>query len=91
MRRIDISASGCPGRSTPGSKSKRYDFVRTSDFHNYAFLGNERVVNLNVAKNILQKSPSPFPLPVGERGRGEGQKLTAGDVQRPRGKAICTP
>jgi hypothetical protein len=64
--------------------------VRTPDFHNYAFLGNGAVVNLNVAKNIVQKSPSPFPLPVGERGRGEGLKVTAGDVQQARGKAICT-
>jgi hypothetical protein len=47
-------------------------------------------VNLNDAKNIIQKSPSPFPLPVGERGRGEGLKITAGDVPQARGKAICT-
>jgi hypothetical protein len=46
-------------------------------------------MNLTVAKNILQKSPSPFPLPVGERGRGEGLKVTAGDIQQPSGKAIC--
>jgi hypothetical protein len=45
----------------------------------------------NVVKNILPKSPSPFPLPVGERGRSEGAKVTAGDVQEPRGKAICAP
>jgi hypothetical protein len=48
-------------------------------------------LNLNAAKNILQRSPSPFPLPVEERGRGEGPKVTAGDVQQARGKAICTP
>jgi hypothetical protein len=50
--------------------------------------GLEIRINLNVAKNIFQKSPSPFPLPVGERGRGEGLKLTAGDVQRRKRKAI---
>jgi len=48
-------------------------------------------VNLNAGKNNLQRSPSPFPLPVGERGRGEGPKVTAGDVQQAMGKAICTP
>jgi hypothetical protein len=27
---------------------------------------------LNAAKNIFRRFPSPFPLPAGERGRGEG-------------------
>jgi hypothetical protein len=47
-------------------------------------------IDLNAAKDILRRSPSPFPLPVGERGRGEGSKVTAGDVQQSREKAIYT-
>jgi hypothetical protein len=33
-------------------------------------------VNLNAARNILPRSPSPFPLPSGERAgvRGKGQR-----------------
>ena len=31
-------------------------------------------LNLNVAKNISKDPPHPTPLPVGERGRGEGKR-----------------
>jgi len=33
-----------------------------------------RVVKPKRCKKYLQRSPSPFPLPVGERGRGEGKR-----------------
>jgi hypothetical protein len=35
-----------PVEAPPGPKSKRYGFVSTPDFHNYAFLGNGAVVKL---------------------------------------------